>query len=362
MGIPSCVEQPHLLAAGMHWDALAAAPYKLDRSTWNTLGMNAIRDRAHYKFPNSHDYGACVGSRPLYEMRPKHCTLQPFDREEVCRRKLLGRQAVFVGDSTTAQLFLSTVLSLNGSLGRNSGMSSLEEATASACDDTLRLAFVRTDTLWYTEDLFTRDLVRRCTSQKANAWTQRASRDADVLVLGIGQHPAATLLHDERHLAWPSFVHNLNLTMASLLAARAAWGHSDSKRVAVVGATLPVPGCRDQYAPARSMAEASGRVESRLAATATLGRAKYADSWRANHRVNQLAEWLTRESGATFVDVAAVSMQRGDGAMGGPYGTTTLPEDCVHYCVRRRDSNSRRRAMPWPFIWPRCSYICLLSH
>ena len=48
-------------------------------------------------------------------------------------------------------------------------------------------------------------------------------------------------------------------------------------------------------------------------------------------RLNELARWVASDLSIPYVDVAALSYLRADGAMG--YNPWTRKEDCVHYCM-----------------------------
>ena len=61
--------------------------------------------------------------------------------------------------------------------------------------------------------------------------------------------------------------------------------------------------------------------------------------WMEYPRYNQIARTLAVATGASFIDVAAPSALRPDGAMGGYWPSTLTPSgqnkqlDCVHYCL-----------------------------
>lgn len=141
---------------------------------------------------------------------------------------------------------------------------------------------------------------------------------ADVLVLGVGQHHASQMekmLPSNRHYGFARFTANLNLTLTAT--------QRRGRRVVVVGATQPVPGCSGLTAPITLLESAvheAGRVPG----------APYAASWWHNARFNQLAAWIARDAGALFLDTSEVSMTRGDGAMG---RYSSVRHDCVHYCM-----------------------------
>ena len=94
---------------------------------------------------------------------------------------------LFVGDSTVFQLFLSFVLLLHARLGKSAKRAStVSEMTASACDDTVRLAFSRSDLLLWTGANSDFNSVKRCDGfTNLQVYLERAVRDADVLVLGV---------------------------------------------------------------------------------------------------------------------------------------------------------------------------------
>ena len=197
--LPSCATHPSLLSGGVHWEPQKLPAYELGVPFWNSVGMNSVRDQHNSGKPLASDYGACQknlhgSNRTTYDAQPLRCTLLPFDPTHGCARRLFGRQALFVGDSTTAQLFVSVVMLLNGTVGRNSGWTTMEDMSGSACNDTLRLAFARSDTLWWTRDKAEVQTASVCSSQKVSRFAQRASQDADVIVLEIDhQHPAACM-------------------------------------------------------------------------------------------------------------------------------------------------------------------------
>lgn len=65
----------------------------------------------------------------------------------------------------------------------------VSEMSASACGDGTRLLFVRSDLLLWSQSSSDFNLVRRCDGYTTlSPFAHRASRDADVLVLGLGHH------------------------------------------------------------------------------------------------------------------------------------------------------------------------------
>lgn len=260
-------------------------PYRIEASLWDSLGTNIRRSTPQH-------YGRCDDVEPNrthYEWSPDGCTLSRFDDVESACNLLANKSILFVGDSTVFQLFLSFALLLRSKLGRNAKRtSSVTEMSASACDDTMRLAFARSDLLLWSSAGSEFNSVRRCDGATTlQSFAFRAARDADIVILGTGHHfqgslneaiwasrairlanggvkPAAPPTHASlaclsapaclaSHLAHHAFIpHNLNHTLASLVAARAAWGHrSAASSVLVVGTTTPVAGCSRFSEPIR---------------------------------------------------------------------------------------------------------------
>ena len=164
-----------------------------------------------------------------------------------------------MGDSTLLQLFLSFVLLLQGQLGMNARRAShIQDITASACNDSVRLAFARSDLLLWTHAARDVNGAKNCDGfMSLGTFIARAARDADWLVLGLGHHVAGALGMAARGtpgpLGWTKrlsfFPNNLNHTLQSAIATRAAWGRPDPASVVVVGTSIPVPGCSRFDAP-----------------------------------------------------------------------------------------------------------------
>ena len=123
------------------------------------------------------------------------------------------------------------------------------------------------------------------------------------------------------------------LTLPYLTLPYLTWGHLDPSSIVLVSASLPLPGCSlmfgtpDQAKPL-SLSQALA-METRYAP-----RHPYSPIWRNNARVNMLAEMIASGAGVSYVDTAALSMQRPDGAMGAhSTRASTSHEDCMHFCL-----------------------------
>ena len=333
------------------WRPRAAGPtnrYRINATLWEELGTSIRRSTPQH-------YGRCddvMPNRTLYDWVPHDCSLRAFDVAKACK-VLKGRTLMFVGDSTVFQLFLSFALLLKASLGRNvKRAATVSELTASACDDHTRLLFTRSDLLLWTSNGGDFNSVKRCDGYtNLQVFAQRAARDADLVVLGLGHHfPGSLDMAIEKrrgggdpmlgrmthHAFLPA---NLNHTLASLIAARAAHGHEEppSKSIMLVGTTTPVAGCSRFHSPI-SMAKFS---------EANYDHRRTVDSpmWLSYARHNQLGKWVAKSHGIHFLDVSQASAQRPDGAMArfwpeGGYktacngnGNCALKDDCVHYCL-----------------------------
>ena len=245
------------------------------------------------------------------------------------------------------QTFLSLVLMLGGRVGRDVKHGYVvADVTASACEGSTRLNFVRSDLLLWTQSVSDYASVRDCDGFTIlHTFVQRASRDADVVLLGVGHHfPRSLMLAEKWSKLEPAdaakrarvsfFVRNLNHTLHSLVAARAAWGRTDPSTVVVLGTSTPVRGCAGFAAPldtdgALRAAAAAGDVPSN-AADVTSNELR----WLMYARQDSHARTLARGVGASYLSVARPSAMRPDGAMGRYWPATSQRRlDCVHYCL-----------------------------
>ena len=404
------------------WVPGRARPYTINTSLWEKLGTSIRRSTPQH-------YGRCDEVKPdraLYEWRPSGCSLRAFSRERVCE-KLRGRTLLMVGDSTVFQAFLSFALLMDARLGKNpKKASTVSELTASACGDATRLVFVRSDLLLHTTTGTDFRAVQRCDGfTNLQIFAQRAVRDADILVLGLGHHVScppplsphtspwrasdlglrahvrarrshrrvrtermlmlmqycsggvhacsvqlpttARMKHTHRILLPPFcwqfpgslgaaeanqrrrapgstmhnapvqqrmalhafFPQNLNHTLSALITRRAELGHaSPTQSMLLLGTTTPVSGCSRFDAPISLDTYVRANYDHR----------RHVDSpmWLDYARMNGLAKWLASSHRIHFLDLAAPSAMRPDGAMARfwrGHGPEKIKEDCVHYCM-----------------------------
>lgn len=313
--------------------------YRIHRNFWAKIGS-----KVHSALPQH--YGRCddtTADRKLHAWSPRQCALLPLQREAFCRL-LGGRQIVVVGDSTVFQMFLSLVLLLGGDFGRDLKHGYVTaDLTATACGDATRLVYVRSDLLLWTHSTPDYHAVQRCDGFAIlHPFVHRASRDADIVLLGVGHHFPRTLMLAEKWTWWAGgeaarrarvgfFARNLNHTLASLLWRRAGWGRKDPATVVLLGTSTPVRGCarfRSPLAEAEAVAIAAGGGEPRSNVTTNELR------WMQYPHYNRIAKTLAGAFGVSFIDVSAPSALRPDGAMGGYWPDGTVKQlDCVHYCL-----------------------------
>ena len=268
--LPHCFDAfPPSLAAYSdgEWVPSSAPPrYLVPATFWGTIGSKVHADMPQH-------YGRCDDvrrkGRVLYDWSPRHCSLLPFTRDAVCAT-LTGKQIVVIGDSTVLQFFLSFVHMLGGRFGRDVKHGFVTaDLTASACDDSVRLVFVRSDLLLWTHSIVDYHAVQRCDGFTIlHPFVIRASRDADIVLLGLGHHFPRALMLAEKWSHWEGsvvakrarvgfFGRNLNHTLTSLLSRRAAWGRKDPASVVLLGTSTPVRGCARFAHPLRDPLEAA---------------------------------------------------------------------------------------------------------
>jgi hypothetical protein len=300
------------------------AAYRLEHTLWRQ--MNVMRMPGN----SNHHWGLCEDiaygpsgpafaygptrlerrtrnvARRRYEWMPRRCSLARFDRRKACRA-LHGQQVLVAGDSATAQFFLSLALQLGGpaALGKNrrGGSAVLKDVTASACEDAVRLNFVRNDLLlWTSQVAELRELGKQCTSGRAllQPFANRV-RDADLLILGTGHHYPHVPPHDGEESRGSVFVQSLNHSLAQVLAVRGAAGHAPDS-VVLLGSPFPVAGCSRFSAP----------ITPTQALTTNSSLNKWSGHWQQTAGFSQLAQLVAAEKGVHFVDVAPLSIQRPD--------------------------------------------------
>ena len=323
-GLPGCFAGRARYAEGRWLPTSREAPYRLEHSLWKEMNVRGMPGNSN------HHWGLCTDvalgpsgpaavygptkllgrarnvARQRYEWVPSRCSLVRFDRRKACR-VLDGKQVLVAGDSATAQFFLSLMLQLGGprALGHNrrGGSAVLKDLTASACEDTVRLNFVRNDLLTWTSQVDElRELGKQCTSGRAllQPFAGRV-RDADILILGTGHHYPHVPPHDGKESRDSVFLQSLNHTLSNVLRVRAEAGHAPQS-VVLLGAPIPVAGC-SRFSVPISPAQA-------FAANSSLN--KWSDHWQQSSRFSQLTQRVAAERGVNFIDVAPLSIQRPD--------------------------------------------------
>ena len=322
-----------LHAHGMWVPDDSSPPYRLSAQALAGIGLYGDQSYAQCDSPTH----TATHRRQLFRWEPRDCELRPFDRGELCR--LLRHKQIFAaGDSQLAQMFVSLVALLGGDLGRNRPPRSTPvDFTASACNDTVRLAFARNDLLlWTRAPLDVNTELRQCAPLlKLYPWAERAV-EADLLIIGTGHHVPQALacnrLVDESAAASARraafFTRNLNRSLASVVRERRRRGHRPASTL-VLGLSLPVPGCARFHEPLAADEALAVYAEREISANYTM-------FWKMSHEFNNIAEWHCSVTGAGFLDVALMSLQRPDGAMaahGPKLWRPMAQQDCLHYCL-----------------------------
>lgn len=331
-GLPSCFGSPCPGCAQYthgSWQRTLAEPlYRLEHKLWMQMNVRSMPGNSN------HNWGLCddVASGPSglataygptrlrqrargvertrYQWRPDNCRLRRFERAAACRA-FRGLQVLVAGDSATAQFFLSLALQLGGphGLGKNrrGGSAVIKDVTASACDDSVRLNFVRNDLLLWTsqvEEL--RELGKLCTAGRGllQPFANRVA-DADLLVLGTGHHYPHVMRGAGEQTSESLFTRSLNHTLSLVAARRSEAGHAPDS-VVVLGAPWPVAGCSRFSAP----------ISAATALLANSSLHKWSGAWQQARGFDRIAKWLAAEHRMHFLDIAPLSMRRPDDSLG----------------------------------------------
>lgn len=311
------------------WEATTGdAPYRLTAALLGKQGAGISIDNN-----SAHHHGACADrgkhASGRYAWRPSMCTIWPFERERACQAlRTAGPSILLVGDSTMAQLFLSLVMLLGGQLGRNVQIRHvLTELTASACSDTVRLNFVRSDLLLYAPSkLELRQLAQCDASSFSHPFFTRAAR-ADVVVVSTGPHWVSTVMRRRLHLSpvgYATFARAVNHSLRSIAHGRAERGFAPSSLV-VVDSTHPVPNCQKYSSPVDQL--------ELVAAYASRNRTVHADGWEMSSHMNWQLRALATAVGSSTLRVGALSALRPDAAMAHGSRRRTAEVDCLHFCM-----------------------------
>jgi len=125
----------------------------------------------------------------------------------------------------------------------------------------------------------------------------------------------------------------LNSTLSHLVKARARWGHAPASAI-VLSAPVPIPACR-KYKKPLTLAEALvARLEfaperdPQFAQSMAHIPVSLLELWQQMFEANAVLQWTAGSYGASFLDVAPISMMRPDGARA--HGDDLY--DCLHSC------------------------------
>ncbi|KAJ1620782.1 hypothetical protein T492DRAFT_1075467 [Pavlovales sp. CCMP2436] len=243
------------------------------------------RPAGHWRRKHSFGFAPCSAGRTYYYWTPRACVIPRLSPESACAA-LAGQQLLFAGDSTMAEQFRSFVGLLDGTFGRQrQNVISVKAVSASACN---------------------------------NTFVTPLAKDADLVVLSVGQHfeglvdrysstAASRKGTDSRRSDYALSLiarNHLNHTIASSLVALKARGRSSAALV-LLGSSVPVPGCsqvQSPLSPAEAVLRRAGRFLEHTFQT----------SWEQIHLVNAIASAIAKGLGATFVVIGDQSIQRAD--------------------------------------------------
>ena len=306
--------------------------------TWHLANHSGVRT-ARLKPRNKEEPWVSCSVQRDYGWRP-NCHLKHMEKPELCTL-LDGKFVLFVGDSTSQQLFLSLVSVMRGQLSRGHGGGAGGRDRASACNDSVRIASERADLLLWTDQPADLHTARQCNVIDLHSvWTRRAAM-ADLVLLSVGQHFAnfdlaamttrsADAAAQTARLAF--FSASLEHTLRSAGAARAAAGHLPDSLV-LVGASLPTPGC-SRFEEPISLPQ---WLEAEAATPEDI--AHYGKNWRQLPRQNYLARWIAANLNVPFLEIGSLTAQRPDATMARNERRKTSGrerthlEDCVHFCL-----------------------------
>ena len=302
-------------------------------------------DWASLRDSGPHDCQATEADGPLYGFSARDCSLRQFDHDSTCTL-LRGKTLMFVGDSLAAQHYGSAARLLRATVGR---ASKKNQETASACNDTVRLLYVRDDLLIWLP--YSHKWLGVANNIRAidpflvlGNWHQRASRDADILVLSAQTHFPGFVQglrndgpkNNPRWLASMDvgfFLRNFNYSLGRVLAARRAWGHSDATAI-VVGPPMPMPACRSYVTPLTiAQAEDARITHSRNDSgwNSLLKRVpNLVVGWDSLHEMNDASRWMVAEAGGSYLEIMPLSLTRPDGARA--HMSEEPGYDCLHSC------------------------------
>ena len=316
----------------------SGAPYRLGNAQWGALGVRMKYDacddpqrRRSAQVPKS-------TLRTLYDWVPQACSLIELDHQLVCSI-VRGKHIMVVGDSLAGQLFLSLSSLLQATYGKNMKGSALTDVTASACNDTVRLEYARNDlVMWSVASSDFNKVSRFDASLLLGPWAERAAR-ADVLIIDSGHHfphmarKLAARQGTEMATTRATFpLRSINHTLANAVAARKYWGHHPSSLI-MVSAPVPTKTCRRYHEPL-TLDQALGAyhtVEGTLGEqkNATEFRPELVEFWLQMYQQNTQSQWISRNLGSSFVDIAPLSIRRPDGMMAHHISVY----DCLHSCL-----------------------------
>jgi len=279
------------------------------------------------------NYGTCL-KKEKYKWLPFRCTLTSFDKEHACDvLEGASRSILFVGDSTTSQLFLSLSMLLGAKIGPNKEKKSvLTEISATCCHKKVTLTFVRNDLLLYTDKQHDATYVRKCFSNYlfAKPFTEKAQQ-SDIVIWSTGHHYPSleAQIGSRKHSSF--FFDNLNHSFTQVAASRLKAGKTPQSLI-YFGAPLPSPSCKMHDRPTTFQQYLIDDAKSQTSPRTPF--LDYATGWGKMTKYNTIARSLSESLGGSYIDIEEMSAQRPDAAMANSGRVTSKrTQDCLHYCM-----------------------------
>ena len=350
-GLAHCF--PDRYADGVWVASNATLSYHMTLETWQ-YGMCDRSRQNHRSALEAQSAGVAIllptRSDP-YEWKPRDdsCALPRLDTATVCAL-LRGRRIMFVGDSVITSVFYSIALALQAETTMDSKGLYRRATVHCGNNATVEFSSVRNDHL-------------QLPGVPRPAWVLPHTPAGNWLRHGEpGFTVMASGLHDVGRSG--SYLSG-NDTFGGRLAA-AIIRSGDPARTAAVTIAAPQPGCINITKPLR-LSRARHRANSSRwrQDDATLAGANFLAQWRVWDGRREIARTVARQTGATFLDLTAITTTRPDRALGRtksyhwakqrtqqgaarrPIVIPPAKRDCVHYCLPGPTDTAARIVLGW---------------
>ena len=350
-GLARCF--PDRYADGLWVASNATLSYHMTLETWQ-YGMCDRSSLNHRSALKAQSVGVADVLLPTrsdpYEWKPRDdsCALPRLDTATVCTL-LRGRRIMFVGDSVIMSVFYSIALALQARTSMDSKGINRRAIVDCGNNATVLFSAVRNDHL-------------QLPGVPRPAWVPRYTIAGNWLRHAPDFTVMASGLHDVTRGG--SYLSGTDTFGERLAAAITRSG--DPARTAAVTIAAPQPGCINISKPlhlsrARRRANSSRWRQD----DATLAGRNFLAQWRVWESRREIARTVARQTGATFLDLTAITTTRPDRALGRTksylwekqrtqQGAARRPivihpadRDCVHYCLPGPTDTAARIVLGW---------------